>query len=138
MMSPVNERSPDLTRAHPPARIAETQARVTLDGFGAAVATAPGIQLRELAPIDELEVRTRNTRYRITVLDPADGRVLIQGGAFFPVTSEVRLGGASLGGSMLRVGWIGQGFCLEIHNRRQFIVTTPVCDIRRLAPKRSS
>lgn len=108
-----------------------SQPSVTLDSFGAAVAQASGICLSELAPIEELEVHTRNTRYRITVIDPAEGRVLIQGGAFFPMTCPVRIGGATLGGSMLKLGWIGQGFCLEIHDSRQCIVTTPVCAIIR-------
>jgi hypothetical protein len=65
-------------------------------------------------------------------VDPAEGRVLVQGGAFFPVVCAARISGASLGGSMLKVGWIGHGFCLEIHDDRQCIVTTPVCGITRV------
>ena len=109
------------------------QKRVTLDGFGAAVARANGVRLCELSPIDELEVRTRNSCYRITVVDPAENQILVQGGSFFPVTARARLGGASLGGSMLKLGWIGYGFCLEIHDAHQCIVTTPVQEIRHLA-----
>jgi hypothetical protein len=99
---------------------------LTLDGFRSAVSSASGVRLSELSVIDELEVQTRNSSYRITILDPADGRVLVQGGAFFPLTRAARLGGASLGGSMLKVGWIGCGFCIEIHCEQQRIVTTPV------------
>lgn len=116
---------------------AASHASVTLDSFGAAVAQAPGICLSDLAPIEELEIHTRNSCYRITVIDPAEGRVLIQGGAFFPMTCPARIGGATLGGSMLKLGWIGQGFCLEIHDASQCIVTTPVCAIVR-TPKTST
>ena len=111
----------------------DSQNTVTLDSFGAAVASACGVRLSDLSPIDELEIHTRNSCYRITVIDPGEGRILVQGGAFFPVACQARLGGASLGGSMLKLGWIGYGFCLEIHDSRQCIVTTPVREIRRIS-----
>jgi hypothetical protein len=99
---------------------------LTLEGFRAAVSCASGVCLSELSAIDELEVHTRNSSYRITIIDPLEGRVLVQGGAYFPVTRAARLGGSSLGGSMLKVGWIGCGFCVELHYEQQRIVTTPV------------
>jgi hypothetical protein len=109
-------------------------ASVTLDGFAEAVATAGGLELRGLAPLDALEVWTRNSRYRITVLDPVRCRVLIEGGAFFPVLAEATIGGASCGGSMLKVGWIIQGFCLEVFYPGGRIVTTCVRSMRTLQP----
>ena len=78
-----------------------------------------------------MEVRTRNTRYVITIIAPSDSRVIVHGGAFFPVPSEARIAGATLGGSMLKLGWIGRGFCLEFHHDGKRIVTTRVKDIRR-------
>ena len=90
-------------------RSEDAQSTVTLDSFGAAIASSNGLRLADLLPIDELEIRTRNSCYRITVIDPGESRILVQGGSFFPVLSQARLGGASLGGSMLKVGSIGHG-----------------------------
>jgi hypothetical protein len=109
-------------------------ATLTLDGFAEAVATAGGLEVRGLAPLDALEILTRNSRYRITVLDPQRCRVLIEGGAFFPVLAEATIGGASCGGSMLKVGWIIQGFCLELFYPGGRIVTTSVRRLRTLQP----
>jgi len=109
-------------------------ATLTLDGFAEAVATAGGLEVRGLAPLDALEIWTRNSRYRITVLDPQRCRVLIEGGAFFPVLAEATIGGASCGGSMLKVGWIIQGFCLELFYPGGRIVTTSVRRLRTLQP----
>ena len=88
--------------------------------------------VRELSPVEQLEVRTRNTCYRITVLAPQDSRVLVQGGAFFPIPCEALLSGGSLGGSLLKLGWIGRGFCLEILHEGRRIITTPVRHIKRV------
>ena len=106
----------------------------SLGRFISAAEHAGGVSLTELSPIDQLEVRTRNTLYRITLVDAREGRVLVQGGAFFPVQAEARLSGGSLGGSLLKIGWIGCGFCMELHHAGQRIVTTGVREIRRLGP----
>lgn len=105
------------------------RAAVTLDAFAGAAADSDGIDLRRLAALDAIEVRTRNSCYRMSVLDPREFRVLISGGAFLPVPVEATLAGASAGGSMLKVGWILQGFRLEILHDGQRIVTTRVGEI---------
>ena len=107
-------------------------ASVTLDGFAEAVATAGGLEVRGLAALDTLEIWTRNSRYRVTVLDPQRCRVLIEGGAFFPVLAEATIGGASCGGSMLKVGWIIQGFCLEVFYHRLEPRLQPRLSVRRV------
>ena len=104
----------------------------TLDSFAAEAALAPGLALADLSPIDEIEVRTRNTNYRITLLAAHEARVLVQGGAFFPVPGEAYLSGSTLGGSLLKLGWIGCGFCMELHHQGRRIVTTRVREIRRV------
>jgi hypothetical protein len=84
-------------------RTVPTQA-ATLDAF--AVATSgPGIALRQLEPLTELLVQTRNTHYRIVVSRDAD--IVIQGGSFFPDPTRAHVEGSSLGGNLLKVGWIG-------------------------------
>jgi len=112
-------------------------ASVTLEGFADAVTTAGGLEVRGLAPLDSLELWTRNSCYRITVLDPQRCRVLIEGGAFFPVLAEATIGGASCGGSMLKLGWIIQGFCLEVFYPGGRIVTTSVRRVRVVQPDAS-
>src|SRR5436190_232409 len=61
-----------------------------------------GLQLEALAPLHTIEVRTRNTTYRIVVIDGRRGDVLITGGRFFPTPTRARLNGCSLGGSCLK------------------------------------
>jgi hypothetical protein len=42
------------------------------------------------------------------------------------------LNGSTLGGSLLKVGWIGCGFCMEFMQAGQRITTTRVREIRRV------
>lgn len=108
---------------------APAQAGVTLDSFARVSERAEGIRLRDLAACDCLHLRTRNSHYRLWVLNPFDGRVLVQGGAFFCLPAEATIAGATAGGSMLKVGWILEGFNLEILHDGQRIVTTAVVSI---------
>jgi hypothetical protein len=107
---------------------------IALDDFAAATDRAAGINLRALASLDSVEVRTRNSTYRITIVNAAESRVLVSGGAFFPTPSLAVISGASLGGSMLKRGVILNGFQFEILTGRDRIVTTRVRDIRVNAP----
>ena len=104
-----------------------TQA-ATLDGFTVAT-SGPGLALRQLEPLTELVVQTRNTRYRIVVSRDAD--IVIQGGAFFPDPTRAHVEGSSLGGNLLKVGWIGVGLRMEIVADGRRIVTTAVRSIVR-------
>ena len=100
----------------------------TLDGF-AAETGGPGVSLRALEPLTSLQVQTSNTRYHIIV--GRGDEVVIQGGAFFPDPTPALLEGATLGSSLLKVGWIGIGLRMEIRAAGQRIVTTPVRSILR-------
>lgn len=99
---------------------------VTLDGFARGSTDAHGVRLRDLSSCDALRFRTRNSIYRLWLLEPSAGRVLVQGGTFFPQPVEATIAGATAGGSMIKVGWILQGYNLEILREGQRIVTTPV------------
>ena len=90
---------------------------------------ARGVQLRELRALETLEVRTKNTLYEITVMDPQHGDVLVRGGTFFPVYTKVRLAGASLAGSFLKLLGIYVGFSIEFSTGVETIVTTRVRQI---------
>jgi hypothetical protein len=98
----------------------------TLDGFAIA-ASGPGVWLQQLDPLTELMVETRNTRYRIVISHDAD--ILVQGGVFFPDPTQAHVEGASLGGNLLKVGWIGVGLRMEILAQGRRIVTTAVRSI---------
>jgi len=100
----------------------------TLDGFGEEVSSGQGVSLSDLDPITMVAVRTMNSLYRIFVLQPPT-RVVLQGGKFFPDPTEVTLSGSSLGGSFLKMAWIGPGFCMEIYGPAGRIVTSPIRDI---------
>lgn len=118
--------TPDANRLGLATRRRARTALTTLDAFAAA-ASGPGVALRQVEPLTELLVQTQNTRYRIVTAP--DGDVVIQGGAFFPDPTRALVEGASAGGSLLKVGWIGVGFRMEIVAGGQRIVTTPVRSI---------
>lgn len=100
----------------------------TLDGFAAAT-SGPGVSLRQLEPLTELTVQTRNTAYRIVISHEAD--IVIQGGTFFPDPTRAHVEGASIGGNLLKIGWIGVGLRMEIVAEGRRIVTTAVRSIVR-------
>ena len=112
--------------APPGAATAAPMESVTLDTFALAAA-GRGVAVSELAPLTCLVVQTRNTRYRIIV--SGDREVLIDGGAIFPEPTPAHLEGATAGGSLLKVGWIGIGLRMEIRAGGRRIVTTPVASI---------
>ena len=99
----------------------------TLTGFTSAVSSTNGVQLRSLPPMTTLLVRTRNSEYHIVV--SSGDEVLVKGGHFFPSLTEARFSGASVGGSFLKVGWIGVGLRMEILAEGRRIITSPVYDI---------
>lgn len=98
----------------------------TLTGFVEEVGRAGGVAIAELDPITPLVVHTENTLYRITVLEPQGRRILVQGGAYFPESTPAELEGSSLGGSLLKQGWIGPGLRMEISTEGRRIVTSRV------------
>ena len=96
----------------------------TLDAFTSTTVTTDGITLDHLDPLTTLHVRTKNSVYRLTV---TSGRaVIVQGGAFFPAPTRVRIGGATLGGTAIKIGWIGVGFCVELWTDDGAVTTTRV------------
>lgn len=88
-----------------------------------------GLQLPDLHPLATLQIRTKNTTYEITIMNPRSGEVLVRGGRFFPVHTRARLAGASLSGSFLKLLGIYIGFSMELHTDDGAIVTTRVREI---------
>ena len=82
--------------------------------------------MSRLGGLERFIVRTRNSNYEFTVLEPETGDVMVRGGQFFPEHTRVRVAGCSLGGSVLKVCAIYPGFLMELHHDGQRIVTTRV------------
>jgi hypothetical protein len=100
--------------------------RCTLRGFAEEVADLGGFSVEQLDPITPLMVRTENTLYRITILEPRGHKILVQGGTYFPRTTTAHLEGSSFGGSLLKQGWIAPGLRMEICSEGTRVVTSKV------------
>jgi hypothetical protein len=95
-----------------------------LDWFRSVVENIEGVHLCHLPPFTTLIVRTMNSLYRVVIIEGRE--VYVQGGAFFPHPTAAYLEGASIGGSSIRVGWIGIGLLVEIRSGGRRIITSPV------------
>ena len=100
--------------------------RRTLDRFALLPGCSDGLAIESLDSGTAIEVRTRHSRYRLVLLDPASGRALVSGGTVFPEPCEVRSEGATAGGSVLKLGWIGVGLRLEFSIGRRRVSTSRV------------
>jgi hypothetical protein len=96
----------------------------TLDGFVDAASDCRGISVLDLEPLTVVHVETRNSVYEIVI--SRQTAVFVQGGQFFPERSAAHLAGATFGGSLLRIGWIGVGMRMEICGDDGPILTSPV------------
>ena len=84
----------------------------TLDGFTLESGGCKGLNIEVLEAGSTLIVKTRRSSYRLVILDGRKQLVLIEGGVF-PEATVVRLSGATIGGSTLKLGWILVGLRIE-------------------------
>jgi hypothetical protein len=98
----------------------------TLDGFAFQLGDADGVDVRELAAGAIVTVRTRNSWYRLVMVEPVTQRVLVSGGDWFREPTDAQLVGSTGGGSMLKPGWVGVGVRMELRHRNQPITTSVV------------
>jgi len=96
----------------------------TLDTLTNVAGEADGVNVRALDPLASLFVRTKNSTYQINTLDGT--AAIVQGGRFFQTPTTVDACGATMGGSCIKLGWIGVGFCLEFIADGRRVVTTRV------------
>jgi hypothetical protein len=91
-----------------------------------------GVYLQDLATGAVLEVETRERLYLIENLGV--GEILISGHPkYCPQPVQVKLHGSTWGGTMLKVGFIGQGMRLEFrHPVHGVILTSSIHHIRQL------
>lgn len=90
-----------------------------------------GIHVDDLVTLETLVVTTQNSVYEIVLVAADSARVLVRGGAFFPVFTPARLAGSSLGGAFLKLHSVHVGFRLEFSTEAGFIVTSPVRSVTR-------
>ena len=83
------------------------------------------VALPLLLPGTHVTLHTRNTCYRLVVIDGSERRVQISGGKLFPENTDVELIGA-IDDEGVKVGWIVQGFQLELLSERGPILTSSV------------
>src|SRR5215475_14573626 len=97
-----------------------------LDGVIEISPLLEGVALMALEACDTIHVRTRNSDYEITLLDPKSGRALVRGGECFAEPVEATVSGSTFGGCMLKAGWLGVGFRMEIYANGQRTITSPI------------
>jgi hypothetical protein len=90
-----------------------------------------GVRLQDLEPGSTLRVDTDNTCYEIVVLQ-GDSVYLSGHPLYCPQPVLVTISGSTWGGSMLKVGFIGRGMCLEFRHPAfpKPIVTSVIQEIR--------
>ena len=90
-----------------------------------------GVHVDDLVALETLVVTTQNSIYEIVLVAADSARVLVRGGAFFPVFTPARLAGSSLGGAFLKLHSVHVGFRLEFSTEAGSIVTSPVRSVMR-------
>ncbi len=83
------------------------------------------VALPLLLPGTSLTLHTRNTCYRLVVVDGSDRRVRITGGKLFPESTDAQVVGA-IDDESVKAGWIVEGFQLEFTTNRGPVLTSTV------------
>ena len=83
------------------------------------------VALPLLLPGTLLTLHTRNTCYRMVVVDGAERLVRITGGHLFTESTDVKVVGA-IDEESVKVGWIVEGFQLELSTPRGPVLTSTV------------
>jgi RNA polymerase-binding transcription factor DksA len=91
--------------------------------------SAMDLVLENLSPFDTILLRTRNSDYRILLLDPKTGRALVEGGSYLIEPSEAVVRGSAVPGSPLKVGVIGMGTRLEMWINERIMRTSPITSV---------
>jgi DksA/TraR C4-type zinc finger protein len=82
--------------------------------------------LDSLNPFDTVLLRTHNSDYRILMLDPQNGRALVEGGDYLREPNEALVIGSAIPGSDFKSGSICVGCCLEMWVNERVFLTSPI------------
>jgi len=97
----------------------------TLDQIESDPSRFRSVALPLLLPGTLVTLHTRNTCYRLVVIDGSERRVEISGGKLFPESTAAELIGA-IDDEGVKVGWIVEGFQLELLTERGPVLTSTV------------
>jgi hypothetical protein len=97
-----------------------------LSGFAHEQVCGEGVAIDSLAPGTVVAVSTRNSQYRLVVVDGASREVLVQGGTKFPQAVWAVMQGSSAGGAIVKAGWICVGLQMELFVDARCVLTSPV------------
>jgi hypothetical protein len=109
-----------------------------LEAFVREPGCSDGIDFLSLQVGTVVNVLTRYSCYRLVVLSPEDGRALVTGGRLFAESTEVRIEGATAGGTAIKPGWIGIGLRLEMSGPLNRVTTSVVQSVTIDPPAASS
>ncbi len=93
-----------------------------------------GIIISKIAPHTKITIKTLHSSYQLEILE--DQNALITGGNLgngrlrFEKPTEIRIKGSSVGGSMIKMDWLGQNMRLEFTDlaTNSAISTSPILD----------
>jgi RNA polymerase-binding transcription factor DksA len=88
------------------------------------------VALQTLAPFDTIWVQTRNSDYRIFLLDPTTGRALVEGGFHFVEPVEAMVSGSTSRDSNFKNAEIAIGLRIEMWVNGKLVSTSPVQSVR--------
>lgn len=87
-----------------------------------------GVAIQSLPAGTALTVVTRNTEYRLLVIE-GEQLTSIRGGRLFPDWTAAHLLGSTAGGSALKIGWLAVGLQIELKVCGRVFLTSPVASI---------
>ncbi len=88
------------------------------------------ILLEQLTPFATIVLRTYNSEYRILLLEPQTGRVLVEGGEYLGEPREAVVRGSAVSNSEFKSGSICVGCQLEMWVDGRLITTSPIISVQ--------
>jgi len=98
----------------------------TLDDFALDPGCTRGVAVDSLETGTRVVVGTSHSCYRFVVSDPSKRRGTVTGGTLFAEPTDVRIDGATAGGTVIKAGWIGVGLRMELTMGSKRITTSCV------------
>lgn len=88
------------------------------------------VMLESLKPFDTIFMHTHNSDYRILLLDPKTGRVLIEGGEYLVEPKEALLKGSAIPGFPFKGGALSVGSHMEMWVDERVLLTSAIESVR--------
>jgi hypothetical protein len=98
----------------------------TFDDLAMKSGVGGGVMINALDIGSVLTVWTKHSCYRFVIVDPSARLARVTGGSLFPEPTDVRIEGATVGGSMIKAGWVGVGLRIEFMAGTRQITTSRV------------